>query len=166
MKVTTNIASTMNESSAVLSGGEGVQGVIKKITETEEVSFGYNSPNDHLSIISDSSVLQSFTRSVSVSKEAMDKARSSNLSDPFVAIIRFTNMAQDEKSSTVLGDEVLGVEMGTVIENLTDPIGINFLNMIYEGTPSCQSWNGDGKMRVEMCNDDILDMSTSPVLKN
>ncbi|XP_053301625.1 adhesion G-protein coupled receptor G2 isoform X1 [Pleuronectes platessa] len=146
MKVMTNIAFTMNETSAALSGGEGVQGIIKKITETEEVSFGYSSPNDHLSIISDSSVLQSFSRSVSVSIEAMDKARSSNLSDPFIAIIRFTNMAQDEKNSTVLGDEVLGVEMGTVIDNLTDPIGINFLNMIYEGIPSCQSWNGDGNL--------------------
>ncbi|XP_034436002.1 adhesion G-protein coupled receptor G2-like [Hippoglossus hippoglossus] len=140
------IASSMNESSAALSAGEGVKGLIMKITETEVVSIAYDSPKDSLSIISDNAYLQSFSRSVSVSKEAIDKARNANLTVPFIAVIRFTNLAQDKKHSTVFGNEVLGVEMGTMVANLTESIGINFRNVTYSGIPSCQSWNGKGNL--------------------
>ena len=46
------MAESMNESSAILSGGEAVQGVIMKIKETEieAVSFAYDSPKDGLSV--------------------------------------------------------------------------------------------------------------------
>ncbi|TMS12474.1 Adhesion G-protein coupled receptor G4 [Larimichthys crocea] len=67
-----------------------------------------------------------------------------NISVPFAAVFRFINMSKDEKNSTVLGNEILAVEMGTTISNLTDKIGINFFNMDYEGYPFCHSWNGEG----------------------
>uniref|UniRef100_A0AAV2KBI7 GAIN-B domain-containing protein n=1 Tax=Knipowitschia caucasica TaxID=637954 RepID=A0AAV2KBI7_KNICA len=50
----------------------------------------------------------------------------------------------DEYNSSVLGDEVLAIEMGTVIQNLTDTINVNFWNSKYDGVPSCHSWNGTG----------------------
>ncbi|XP_062415681.1 adhesion G-protein coupled receptor G2-like [Pungitius pungitius] len=51
----------------------------------------------------------------------------------------------DELNSTILGNEVLAIEIGAPITNLTDKISIDFRNMQYKGIPSCHSWNGDGK---------------------
>jgi len=44
---------------------------------------------------------------------------------------------QDELNSTVLGDEVLAVEMGTTISNLTDKMSIHFRNVTYVSTKKC-----------------------------
>ncbi|XP_071323975.1 adhesion G-protein coupled receptor G5-like [Trachinotus anak] len=141
-----DLASSINGSSVALSGGEGVTGILVRETESvgiEEVSFAYSSPNESLSIIEDKASLVQFSRSVTVSKEAFEKAQSMNVSVPFAAVFRFLNMAQ-EKNSTVLGNEVLAVEMGTTIKNLSDKININFWNMDFEGVPHCHSWDGEG----------------------
>ncbi|XP_040919684.1 adhesion G-protein coupled receptor G5-like [Toxotes jaculatrix] len=141
------LASSLTEPAAALSGGEGVTGIIVRETEpldVQEVSFAYTSPNESLSIIDDREALNQFSRSVTVSKEAFKKAVSSNVSVPFAAVFRFLNMAKDELNSTVLGDEILAVEMGASITNLTDTININFWNMKYKGIPTCHSWNGEG----------------------
>ncbi|KAG8011398.1 Adhesion G-protein coupled receptor G4 [Nibea albiflora] len=42
-------------------------------------------------------------------------------------MLQYPPFFQDEKNSTVLGNEILAIEMGTTISNLTDKIGINFL---------------------------------------
>ncbi|XP_056219343.1 adhesion G protein-coupled receptor G3-like isoform X2 [Seriola aureovittata] len=139
-------ASSINGSTAALSAGEGVTGILVKNTESEleEVSFAYKSVNDSLRIIEDRDSLSHFSRSVTVSKEAFEKAQGSNTTVPFAAVFRFLNLGQDESKSTVLGNEVLAVEMGATILNLTEKININFWNMSYEGTPHCHSWNGEG----------------------
>lgn len=92
----------------------------------------------------------------------------------FVILFFFFFFLQDENSSTILGNEVIAVEMGTTIRNLTDKISVSFRNMkfvskttknasslvslptkrmflnavllfcLQEGYPSCQSWNGEG----------------------
>ncbi|XP_018538041.1 adhesion G-protein coupled receptor G2 isoform X1 [Lates calcarifer] len=141
------LAASINESSVALSAGEGVTGILVKETQPEdvqEVSFAYISPNDSISIIEDRDSLSQFSRSVTVTKEAFEKAVQSNISVPFAAVFRFINMAPDEFNSTVLGNEVLAVEMGTSISNLTDTINVNFWNTEYKGIPSCHSWNGEG----------------------
>ncbi|XP_047429062.1 adhesion G-protein coupled receptor G2-like [Mugil cephalus] len=141
-----NIVSSLNGSSAELSVGEGVSGILVKQThveDAEEVSFGYANPNQSINIIQDREFLTGFSRSVTVSKEAFQQAFNSSNST-FAAVFRFINMAEDEKNSTVLGDEVLAIEMGTKIANLTDTININFKNMKYKGIPACHSWDGKG----------------------
>ncbi|XP_026174448.1 adhesion G-protein coupled receptor G2-like isoform X2 [Mastacembelus armatus] len=141
------LASSINELSAELSVGEGITGVLVKQPDpvvVEEVSFAYMTANDSLSIIADRDKLDTFSRSVTVTKEAFEKAVSSNISVPFAAVFRFINMAKDELNSTVLGNEILAIELGTTITNLTDKININFQNMKYKGIPSCHSWNGEG----------------------
>ncbi|XP_072306424.1 adhesion G-protein coupled receptor G5-like [Eucyclogobius newberryi] len=136
-----------NESTVALTLGESITGVLLKQTDPkhmEEVSFGYTRINESFSIVEERQALRGFSRSLTVSKEAFEKAMSSNTSEPFAAVFRFLNMSKDEYNSTVLGDEVLAVEMGTVIKNLTDTININFWNLNYKGKPDCFSWNGKG----------------------
>ncbi|XP_025998381.1 adhesion G-protein coupled receptor G5-like [Astatotilapia calliptera] len=142
-----NLAANINGSSAEISVGEGVKGVLVKEThkdEVEEVLFAYQSPNDSINIIDNTETLKTFSRAVMLPKEAFDKAIAQNVSIPFAALFRFINMAKDEKNSTVLGNEVLAIEMGAAIANLTDKINIVFTNMTYRGIPSCHSWNGQG----------------------
>ncbi|XP_074472666.1 adhesion G-protein coupled receptor G5-like [Sebastes fasciatus] len=147
MKKMADLAYFISGSSAELTVGEGVTGILVRETvpeDVDEVSFAYASPNDSMSIVDGADALAQYSRSIKVSKEAFEKAVSLNVSVPFAAILRFNNLALDEKNSTVLGDEVLAIEMGKVITNLTDKLNINFRNVEYEGIPSCHSWNGDG----------------------
>nr|XP_046228298.1 adhesion G protein-coupled receptor G3-like isoform X2 [Scatophagus argus] len=161
MSKMSDLAASINVSSAVLTLGEGVTGLLVRETEPEdvnEVSFAYMSANSSMNIIENKDFLDSFTRSVTVPKEAFEKSISLNISVPFAAVFRFLNMAKDERNSSVLGNEVLAVEMGATISNLTDQISINFRNMKYEGIPSCQSWNGEGK-QPNWTNDGCLTKS-------
>ncbi|XP_013870860.1 G-protein coupled receptor 64 [Austrofundulus limnaeus] len=143
-----NLVASMNGTSASLSLGKAVEGLLVRQTNPtnlDQVSFAYMSPNDKLNIVDDANTLNQFSRSVSVSKQAFEMALSLNISTPFAAVFRFLNMSQDEKNSTVLGNEVLGVEMGTHIKNLTDKINITFKTISYKGnTPNCSSWDGKG----------------------
>ncbi|XP_054910446.1 adhesion G-protein coupled receptor G2-like isoform X2 [Poeciliopsis prolifica] len=143
-----NLLSKMNGTSAELSVAKGVEGVIVKKTdpaELNEVSFAYKTPAEKLKIVEDSKSLEAFSRSVSVSKEAFEKAIGPNGSLPFVAVLRFLNLTQDEMNSTVLYNEVVAVEMGAQIKNLTDTISINFKNAEFDKFyPNCSSWNGEG----------------------
>ncbi|KAM8832621.1 adhesion G-protein coupled receptor G5-like isoform 2-T2 [Spinachia spinachia] len=135
------------ESSAALNVGEGVTGIFMKQTDSavvNEMLFGYTSPSGDISILEETNIRPQFSRSVRLSKEAFEKAISLNISVPFGAMLRFFNLDTDEANSIILGNEVLAVEMGEKITNLTDKISIGFKNMEYEGIPSCRSWNGDG----------------------
>ncbi|CAK6975987.1 adhesion G-protein coupled receptor G6-like isoform X2 [Scomber scombrus] len=139
-------AATINVSSATLSTSDGSAGVLIKMTEPEdvdEVSFGYASSNDSLNIIDNTDYLSTFSRSVTVSKEALEKV-DLNMTEKFVTVFRFLNLEEDEKNSTILGNEVLAVEIGAHVANLTDKISVNVRNTTYKGIPSCQSWNGEG----------------------
>lgn len=143
-----DLISKMNGTSAELSVGKGVEGVIVKQTDPKdmnEVSFAYQTPKEKMKIIDDRRTLEKFSRSFSVSKEAFEKAVSSNISVPFAVVLRILNISQDENNSTVLGDEVLAIDLGAEIKNLTDTININFINVTFTGfTPSCHSWDGNG----------------------
>ncbi|KAM6906807.1 adhesion G-protein coupled receptor G1-like [Lycodopsis pacificus] len=137
----------MNVSSAALTVTEGVTGILVRETDpvdVDEVFFGYSAPNDSIRIVDGSDSLAQFARSVSVPKEAFEKSLSLDVDVPFVVLLRFNNLALDMNNSTILGDEVLAVEMGAMITNLTDKICITFKNVKDERNPSCRSWNGDG----------------------
>ncbi|XP_041660673.1 adhesion G-protein coupled receptor G5-like [Cheilinus undulatus] len=150
MKKMEDFATKINTSSAALNMGEGVKGLLVRATDPEdvdEVSMGFGSTNG-MSIVDDNNTLLQFPRSVTVPKEAFDQAVHANISVPFVALFRFINMTKDEKNSIVLENEVLAVEMGSKISNLTEKISLSFRNVKHEGIPSCQSWDGEGSRPV------------------
>lgn len=142
-----DLASSINGSSAALTLGEGVDGVLVRETEPDDVTevlFAYMSPNASINMVDDKDKLDVFSRSIAVPKEAFLQSLDMNVSVPFAAMFRFLNMTKDENNSTILGNEVIAVEMGTTIRNLTDKISVSFRNMKFEGNASCQSWNGEG----------------------
>ncbi|XP_028295729.1 adhesion G-protein coupled receptor G2-like [Gouania willdenowi] len=147
MSEMSEVAANMSGSSAALYVSEAVRGVLVRKTEAEdvdEVSIAYASSHNGITIIEEKTSLSEFSKSVTVPGEAFQKALLSNLSQAFVAVLRFQNLTQDEFNSTVLDGEVLAVEMGAIIANLTDLIDISVRNVQYDGNLSCRSWDGEG----------------------
>lgn len=109
-----------------------------------------------LQLIDSKENLASFSRSITVPKEAFEKSTGLNNTVPFAAFLTFKNLTKVRKNisnspsdllhlmqwimfllksffkdgmdSNVLGGEVLAIEMGASITNLTDQISINFRN--------------------------------------
>ncbi|XP_029984530.1 adhesion G-protein coupled receptor G5-like isoform X2 [Sphaeramia orbicularis] len=149
MGVAADLAASINGSTAALNLAEGISGILARETEptaVDTVSFGYSSLNEDINVIDDAGYLQDFTRAVTIPKQAFETALSLNVSIAFVVVMRFTNMSEDGSNHTVLGNHVLGVEMGAEIKNLTETISITFANLSYSGIPSCHSWNGEGNL--------------------
>jgi len=51
-------------------------------------------PCPFLQIVDDKKLLEAFSRTISVSKEAFEKAMASNINTSFAAVLRFMNMTQ------------------------------------------------------------------------
>lgn len=146
--MTSDFVAQFNDSTVALSLSKSVTGVLVKQTDPldlVEMSFGYTNITQGFNILEERHTTRKFSRSLTVPKDAFEKTLSLNISEPFAAVFRFLNMSKDEHNSRVLGDEVLAIEMGAMVKNLTDTININFFNMKYEGIPSCSSWKGNGK---------------------
>ncbi|KAG7461255.1 hypothetical protein MATL_G00208130 [Megalops atlanticus] len=139
-----------NESSAVITAGP-VKGILtrqRNITEFKEVFFGLSS-NSHINIVNSKvAAEEDFPGSVSISKEAFNKANISFKGGPFAGVFRFPNMSKDEKNSTVFNDEVIAIDMGTPISDLADSINITFQVNAGNTVMSCSSWNGTGDRPV------------------
>ncbi|KAK6304364.1 hypothetical protein J4Q44_G00249500 [Coregonus suidteri] len=135
-----------NFSTATISMGK-VKGFLSRLhkEDPKDINFGF-SPNKNLSIVEDRYALKKdFNQSVRVSKEAYDMAL--NKSGTFVGILVFPSMSQDEKKSIVLNGEVVGIDMGVHIANLSDTIDIEYRNIDKVGfNVFCNSWNGKGKL--------------------
>ncbi|XP_036406504.1 adhesion G-protein coupled receptor G2 [Megalops cyprinoides] len=139
-----------NESSAVITAGP-VKGILtrqRKDAKFKEVFFGLSSNSDINIVNSKVSAAEDFPGSVSISKEAFNKANLSFEGGPFAAVFRFPNMSKDEKNSTVFNDEVIAIDMGTPILDLTDSINITFQVNAGNTVMSCSSWNGTGDRPV------------------
>ncbi|XP_048063648.1 adhesion G-protein coupled receptor G2 isoform X2 [Megalobrama amblycephala] len=145
MKNLTNMLSFMgNLTEASISMGS-VKGVLKKIQNVSDIkmtAFTYSSDTG-LKVIDDFSQLKNFPNTFTIPKEASLQAFNKSAGNALLGLFRFPNMTQDEKNSTVLGDEVYAIEMGTEISNLTENISLVFSNKQI-GTPACNSWDGSG----------------------
>ncbi|KAI1897905.1 hypothetical protein AGOR_G00088100 [Albula goreensis] len=152
MRNFSNIVDTLgNKSAAVVSMGP-IKGVIKKEkknTEFKELFFGL--PGDSsVAIIEDVTTLeQQLPGLVSIPGEAFAKASNSSRNDPFVAVLIFPNMTKDANNSRVFRSEVLAIEMGAEIKNLTKTVNITFIREQGDNSNmTCGSWNGQGDRPV------------------
>ncbi|KAJ8408021.1 hypothetical protein AAFF_G00262490 [Aldrovandia affinis] len=146
-----------NESIARITIGP-MKGILKRQEskyEFEEAFFGL-SPGLNVNNIEDVTTLEEgFPGLVSIPKEAFAKANLSSGNKPFVAVFLCQNMTKDVKNSRLLNSEVIVIEMGANITNLTDRIKLAFKKGQGDTRMSCSSWNGEGDRPVWMtdgCN--------------
>ncbi|KAJ7989081.1 hypothetical protein DPEC_G00315840 [Dallia pectoralis] len=147
MKNLSSLLNMMGEAStAGISLGD-VKGIISKLDKVypNKINFGFSATNG-MSIVEKQNALgENFNRSVTISKESHEAALQKN--GTFVGVLVFPKMSQDVKKSIVLNDEVFGIDMGVPIANLTDPINIQYSNIVKNGLEAhCNSWNGEGNL--------------------
>ncbi|KAK7151172.1 hypothetical protein R3I93_012187 [Phoxinus phoxinus] len=124
-----------------------VEGVLQKIQSESDAklsAFIYSAKTG-IKVIDDISVLKDYPNALTIPKEASLQAFNKTAGNAFLGVFRFPNMTKDENNSTVLGNEVYAIEMGTQISNLTENISLAFRNTEnMRGTPVCHSWDGSG----------------------
>ncbi|XP_066532781.1 adhesion G-protein coupled receptor G5 isoform X2 [Hoplias malabaricus] len=136
----------VNKTSAFIALGVN-QGVLMKpqsASTTQDVSVIY-SPNTNLSILEDTTQSATFPLAINIPQEALKKASEQNTSKHFTAVFRLLEFPKDLNASAVLNDAVYSIDMGTKINNLSNPINITFRNAVQTGfNLECNSWNGNG----------------------
>ncbi|KAG7466331.1 hypothetical protein MATL_G00163830 [Megalops atlanticus] len=141
------VAQMGSDDTAAVTMGD-VEGILKlspKEQETEEVHFGFTASNDWAVVENVFAAAGEVRKTVSVSKEAFEKAQLINNGSAYVGVFNFPSLSKDEKNSTILNNEVIAIEMGTDISNLTDTINLRY-DQVDKGDAiiSCQSWDGTG----------------------
>ncbi|XP_048852726.1 adhesion G-protein coupled receptor G2-like isoform X2 [Brienomyrus brachyistius] len=132
-----------SKSSASITMGEA-KGILVK-TEDNTLSGSSFVISDSVMISDDEEAMQKYSRSVFVPQEALNKAISVNQNRTFLGVFLFPNMTKDAKNTSVLNNEVIAIDMGTGISNLTTCINITYRNVTKDGFKViCSAWNGEG----------------------
>ncbi|XP_076605204.1 uncharacterized protein LOC143331923 [Chaetodon auriga] len=106
-----------------------IKGTITKLSRTNPTSINVAiTPSGDVNILKENTdLVTGFSRLVHIPKEASDMAIQRNGS--FAAVLLFPGMRQDDPNSSFLNDEIVGIEMGTEIFNLSNTIDIHFKNV-------------------------------------
>ncbi|XP_023208482.1 uncharacterized protein LOC106699841 [Xiphophorus maculatus] len=132
-----------NVSTAAIQMG-GISGVISKLPQQNQtkMDFGFTSAGD-VKILKESNNT-GFARAVHFPKEASEKAVNRNGS--FSGVLLFPDIPELNKTSYFFNNEMMGIEMGVNISNLSETIDIHFSNVNTTGfNVSCVSWDGRSK---------------------
>lgn len=147
MKNLTNLLSLMGNLTIASVSMGSVKGVLKKIQNVSDIkksAFIYSAETG-IKVIDDFSILKDYPNTLTIPEEATLQALNKSAGNTFLGVFRFPNMSKDENNSTVLGNEVYAIEMGTKVSNLTENISLAFSNKEnMMGTPVCHSWDGSG----------------------
>ncbi|KAM7375693.1 hypothetical protein PAMP_005478 [Pampus punctatissimus] len=130
-----------NSSTAAIMIGD-VKGAIYKLPVKDQtnISFGITQNGD-IRILEESSSDSGFSRTVQIPKEASAKAVKHN--GTFTGVLLFPGIHQDNSNSYLFNSEMVGIEMGTEISNLSKTIDIHYTNVDKKGNvASCRSWDG------------------------
>ncbi|KAL7380399.1 hypothetical protein ABVT39_017208 [Epinephelus coioides] len=134
-----------NHSAASITMGK-IKGVIAKLPpeKNETFSFGIKTTGDMNILEGNTDAATGFSRSVVIPTEAI--ARAVNKEGSFAAVLLFPGMHQDDPESHFFNDEVVGIEMGIEISQLSHTIDIHYKSVEKNGSiASCRSWDGKGK---------------------
>ncbi|XP_014837803.1 PREDICTED: adhesion G-protein coupled receptor G2-like isoform X2 [Poecilia mexicana] len=131
-----------NTSTAIIKIGK-TQGVFAKLTQQNEENknFVFTSSGD-VKILSESNNLATdYALSVHLPKEASEMAVKKNGS--YIGILVFPGIPKINATSSFFNNQILGIEMGVNISNLSETINIQFTNVNTSGlSVSCVSWDG------------------------
>ncbi|MEQ2257121.1 hypothetical protein ILYODFUR_031275, partial [Ilyodon furcidens] len=134
-----------NASTAEIKMGK-VTGVISKLPKQNQTSmkFGFTLSGS-VNILEENDIVMDFTHSVYLPNEAIKMAVENNGS--FAGVLRFADISEIDENRSLFKNEMLGIEMGANIFNLSKTIDIHFSNLNTTGfNATCVSWddNNDG----------------------
>ncbi|XP_051242375.1 adhesion G-protein coupled receptor G5 [Dicentrarchus labrax] len=120
-----------------------IKGVISKLSREDPTNINVGITSDEVYILPNKSHWgTSFSRLVQIPKEASEMALKRNGS--FAGVMRFPKVPQDDSDYSFFNNEVLAIEMGTKISNLSQTINIQYKNVDKNGNiASCRSWDGN-----------------------
>ncbi|XP_068577571.1 adhesion G-protein coupled receptor G5-like [Cebidichthys violaceus] len=122
-----------------------IKGGITKLPKVQtKIIFGITASGDVTILENIDDSMMSFSRLVQIPPEASDMAFQRNSS--FAGVLLFPGMRQDDPNSSFVNNELVGIEMGTEISNLSQTIDIHYTSVDKNGNiASCRSWDGKGK---------------------
>ncbi|XP_063764220.1 adhesion G-protein coupled receptor G2-like isoform X3 [Eleginops maclovinus] len=142
MNISLLVKNMGNSSSASIKMGN-ISGLITRLPKTNPININFVlSNNRDINILKNNNDSgKGYSRSIKIPAEASGMAAKGE--NPFAAVILFPDMFQDNPDSTFLNNEVVGIEMGKEISNLSDRILIRYKwNETKGRTISCVSWHG------------------------
>ncbi|KAM4723452.1 adhesion G-protein coupled receptor G2-like [Anableps anableps] len=136
-----------NARTAKIKHGE-IHGVFAKLSNQDQTNkeFAFTSSGD-VKIISESNNLATdYVLKVHLPKEASEMAVKRNGS--YVGILLFPGIPEINSTNSFFNNQILGIEMGVNISNLSETIDIHFSNVNKAGfNVSCVSWDGRSRQQ-------------------
>ncbi|XP_017268309.1 adhesion G-protein coupled receptor G2 isoform X2 [Kryptolebias marmoratus] len=135
-----------NSSTAAIKLGN-ITGVIAKLPAQNQISMNFGFPVNGDTNAAGRKSGMGLSRVIKIPKEAVEMAVSRD--GTYAAVLLFPGMSPEEKNNFYYNNEVLGIEMGAQISNLSATVDIECSNVIKNGNnASCISWDGDDNSSV------------------
>ncbi|MEQ2222389.1 hypothetical protein ILYODFUR_025751, partial [Ilyodon furcidens] len=129
----------MNDASTAAITIGNVTGVIAKLQTNSNMNFGFESSGNAKVLGDNHNKEYDFGREIHLPKEAIDMAQRKNQS--YVRVLLFPGLNWNH--SNIFKNEVLGIEMGTNIVNLSQTIDIQYMDAtMIKLKAECMSWDG------------------------
>nr|XP_054597507.1 adhesion G-protein coupled receptor G5 isoform X1 [Nothobranchius furzeri]XP_054597508.1 adhesion G-protein coupled receptor G5 isoform X1 [Nothobranchius furzeri] len=146
MKKLGSVLTMMGNSSTAAVKIGNITGVVAKLPQLNppSLNFGFAGTGDVNILEEQTTQVGGFFRTIQIPKEATEMAVKKN--GLYAGVLLFPNLSQkDGSSSSIFNNEILGIEMGAEISNLSDTIDIRYSSMNTSGFSAvCSSWNGKG----------------------
>ncbi|XP_041810405.1 adhesion G-protein coupled receptor G2-like isoform X1 [Chelmon rostratus] len=137
-----------NSTTAAIQIGD-IKGVITKLSRTDQtnINTGITTNTDFNVLKEDTDLATDYSRVVHIPREAYNMAIQGKGS--FAGVLLFQGIHQDDPSSSFLNNEMIGIEMGAEIFNLSHTIDIHYKKVDKKGNiASCRSWDGKGTVKM------------------